>query len=126
MNSPVAPQSTRAETDFFSAVSVVLIPTFNLNDVGFFSVAAMTNFRGRDLSHFSQQVRTEGVTNGNVSISDVFEEKVMNGRASIGDVFERKVADGSVSISNVFERRVTDRRASICNLLRQGLGFCMS
>ena len=96
MNFPVAPQSTRAETDFFSAVSVVLISTFNFNNVGFSSVAAMTNSWGRDLFHFGQRVQTEGV------------------------------ADGKAFISDIFERKVVDRRASICNLLWQGSGFCTS
>ena len=76
MNSPVTPQSTRAEIDFFSAVSVVSISTFNFNEVGFSSVAAMTNFWGRDLSHFGQQVWTEEVTDGSASIHDVFDKKV--------------------------------------------------
>ena len=84
INSPVAPQSTRAETDFFSAVSVVSISTFNLNDVGFSSVAAMTNFWGRDLSHFGQQVQTEGVMDGKASIGNIFTEKVGGLGASRG------------------------------------------
>ena len=64
--------------------------------VGFSSVAVMTNFWGRDLSHFGQQVQTEEVTDGKASIHDVFEKKVMDGMVSIHD------------------------------LLWQGSGFCMS
>ena len=96
MNSPVAPQSTRAKTDFFSAVSVVSISTFNFNNVGFSSVAVMTNFWGKDLSHFGQQVWTE------------------------------EVADGRASIHNVFEKKVVDGTVSICDSMQQGSGFCMS
>ena len=83
MNFPVAPQSTRADTDFFSAVSVVSISTFNFNNVGFSSVAAMTNLWGRDLSHFGQQVQTERIADGKASIGNIFERKVMDGRPSI-------------------------------------------
>ena len=108
MNSPVAPQSTRAETDFFSAVSVVSISTFNLNSVGFPSVAALTNLWGRDLSHFRQQVQTEGVMDGKASIGDVFAEKIADGRASISNIFERKVVDGRASIGDIFGRKVAD------------------
>ena len=55
MNSPVAPQSTRAVTDFFSAVSVVSISTFKLSEEGLFSVVAMTNLAGNDLSHLGHR-----------------------------------------------------------------------
>ena len=82
--------------DFFSAVSVVLISTFNFNDVGFSSVAVMTNFGGRDLSHFGWRVRTE---------------EVMDGKASVHDIFDKKVVDGSISIHNSAQ---------------QGSGFCTS
>ena len=83
MDSPVALQSTRAETDFFFAVSTVLISTFNFNNIGFSYVAAMKNFWGRDLSHLRGQAQTEEVADGKASIHNIFEKKVMDGTVSI-------------------------------------------
>ena len=56
------------------------MPSFNLNNVGFLSVAAMTNVWGRDLSHFGQQVQTEGIADGKASIGNIFTEKVVDGK----------------------------------------------
>jgi len=52
MHSPVAPQSTSAETDFFSAVSVVSISTFNFSAVGLLSVAAIMSSLGSSFSEY--------------------------------------------------------------------------
>ena len=67
MNSPVAPQSTRAVTDLFSAVSVVSISTFKLSEEGLFSVTAMTNFAGNDLSRLGRR-RVGGGVGGGVGV----------------------------------------------------------
>ena len=58
MNSPVALQSTRDVMDFFSAVSVVSISTFNFSEVRFSSIAAIMNFLGSNFSHLGWQVLT--------------------------------------------------------------------
>ena len=67
MNSPVAPQSTRAVTDLFSAVSVVSISTFKLSEEGLFSVTAMTNLAGNDLSRLGHR-RVRGGIGGGVGV----------------------------------------------------------
>ena len=53
INSPIALESMRAVMDLFSAVSVVLISTFNFSDFGVSSIAAIINFSSRTFSHFS-------------------------------------------------------------------------
>src|ERR1700761_4384637 len=53
MNSPVALESTRAVMDLFSAVSVVSISIFKLNEFGVPSAIAIISFSGRAFSHFS-------------------------------------------------------------------------
>ena len=52
MNLPVAPESTRAVMDLFSAVSVVSISIFKLSEFRVPSVAAIVSFSGRAFSHF--------------------------------------------------------------------------
>ena len=87
INSPVAPESTRAVMDFFSTVSVVLISTFKFSEFGVPSVVAIVNFSGRAFSHFSFRflggdgvgvktgVRSSSsfcMSKGTVSESDIF------------------------------------------------------
>ena len=52
MNSPVAQESMREASDFTSAMSVVLILTLSLRELGPSSTEAIMNLVGRHLSHF--------------------------------------------------------------------------
>ena len=87
INSPVAPESTRAVMDFFSTVSVVSISTFKFSEFGVPSVIAIVNFSGRAFSHFGFHfLGGDGIgvkmgignsssfctSKGNVSESDIF------------------------------------------------------
>ena len=52
INSPVSPESTRVVMDFFLAVSVVSISTFNFSEFGVPSMVAIVSFSGKAFSHF--------------------------------------------------------------------------